>query len=371
MNKKKILHFFAPLLLIMLISVAYGAKPKTVTVTVETKKSSPTTQNVFAKTTEPIRGIYLTAWSSGLSKKMDNIIDFVGKTSVNALVIDVKDDTGYMTYPSNVPLAQTIGANSEPRARHLKELVARLKQNNIYTIARIVVFKDPLLAQKRLDLAVKSKTGGLWRDKKGKIWVDPSSEEVWRYNIEIAKEAVAMGFSEIQFDYVRFTSDGKISNCVYPHSKGRAKEDIIHDFLATAKKELNGLGVPLSADIFGLVLTVSDDLNLGQQLEKIASAVDYICPMTYPSHYPVGTFNIKSPNHHPYDMVYNSLKEGVRRLKAINSTAKFRPWLQDFDLGEPPYNRKELMEQIKALSDNGIQEWLFWNPRNKYDLSKY
>jgi hypothetical protein len=313
-----------------------------------------------------IMGIYSTSWIAG-SQRMEQLIQFIKDTHINAIVIDVKDDTGVISYPSSIPLAQEIGATSK-RVPAMKELVARLKQENIYTIARIVVFKDPLLANKHREIAVKNKGGGIWRDRKGMIWVDPNCEKVWKYNLDVAKEAIAMGFSEIQFDYVRFLSDGKISQAVYPYSKGDSKEDVIRNFLLYARKDINALGVPLSADIFGLVLTVPDDLNIGQKLEKIADAVDIISPMTYPSHYPKGTFGIAQPNLQPYEVIDQAMKDGLKRL--ANHKVKIRPWLQDFNLGSS-YGRKQVQDQIKALADNGIYDYLFWNPNNRYDSSKY
>ena len=182
------------------------------------------------------------------------------------------------------------------------------------------------------------------------------------------KRAASIGISEIQFDYVRFLSDGKISNCVYPFSNGELKEDVIHDFLLSSKKELNAMGVPLSADIFGLVLSVPDDLNIGQKLEKIADAVDYISPMVYPSHYPTGSFGYKDPDVYPYEVVFKALQDRTKRLK--NDSAKLRPWIPDFSL-KHPYGREQLQKQIKALQDNGIHDFLLWNPSNHYELSKY
>ncbi|MGE5583909.1 MAG: putative glycoside hydrolase [Bacillota bacterium] len=311
-------------------------------------------------------GAYSTSWVAG-SKRMEQIIQFIKDSGINAVVIDLKDDTGTISYPSAVPLAKEIGAGSK-RIANLKELVSRLRQEKIYAIARIVVFKDPLLARKHPEIAVLDKNGGLWRDRKGMIWVDPHNRQVWKYNLDIAKEAVNMGFSEVQFDYVRFLSDGKISNCVYPFSKGELKEDVISNFLSYAKKDLNTLGAPLSADIFGLALSVPDDLNIGQKLEKIANSVDYISPMIYPSHYPKGSFGFSDPDGHPYEVVAKALQDGNKRLK--NCSAKLRPWIQDFSLGHS-YGRQQMAEQIKALEDNGIHDFLLWNPSNRYELSKY
>jgi hypothetical protein len=315
----------------------------------------------------PVYGVYSTAWVAG-TKRIDTIISFLKGANMNTVVIDIKDDTGIISFSSQNQLAREIGANSN-RIPNLKELLAKLKLENIYTIARIVVFKDPLLARKRPEIAVQDKNGGLWRDRKGMTWVDPNNHLVWKYNLDIAKEAVGMGFSEIQYDYVRFLSDGLLRNCIYPFSDGTPKEDVIRDFLLYSKKELNAMGIPLSADIFGLVLSVPDDLNIGQKLEKIASAVDYISPMVYPSHYPKGSFGLPEPNQHPYEVILKALGDGNKRIKG--SKAKFRPWIQDFDLGYPPYRREQLAAEIKALNDNGIHDFLLWNPGNHYDPAKY
>lgn len=342
-------------------------------VTPQPDNSSTEEQSEALPTPEPktppknIKGIYVTSWIAG-SQRMNDIVQFIkDNKTVNAVVIDVKDDTGIISYPTEIPLAKEIGASSR-RAPKLKELVAELNRNGIYTIARIVVFKDPLLASKHLELAVKDKNGGNWRDRKGMVWVDPHCQKIWQYNLEIAKEAVAMGFSEVQFDYVRFISDGKISNAVYPFSKGESKEDVIRNFLAYCKAELLKSNTPVSADIFGLVLSVPDDLNIGQKLEKITDVVDYISPMVYPSHYPKGTFEIDNPDRYPYETIFNAMKDGLKRVPG--SKVKFRPWLQDFDLGNS-YGREQLQAQIKALADHGIHDWLFWNPSNRYDQTKY
>jgi hypothetical protein len=335
----------------------------------ELPKPSPATPNpVKLLNTAPVRvvGAYSTSWVAG-SNRIDQIVQVLKQTGINSLVIDLKDDTGTVSYQTSVPLAREIGSGSN-RIPDLKALVTRLKQEKIYLIGRIVVFKDPLLAKKHPELAVLDKNGGKWKDRKGMTWVDPNSHQVWQYNLDIAKEAAAIGFSEIQFDYVRFLSDGLIRNCVYPFSKGELKEDVIHDFLLSSKKDLNAMGVLLSADIFGLVLSVPDDLNIGQKLEKVADAVDYISPMVYPSHYPKGSFGYNDPDSYPYEVVFKAMQDGMKRLK--NNSGKLRPWIQDFSL-QHHYGREQLQKQIKALEDNGIHNFLLWNPSNHYELSKY
>jgi hypothetical protein len=377
--KKIVILPVALILLIILISLATAAGNPFVKPFPPKNQSAGETQLSVPKPTAPVlpklpvtpsrvHGVYSTSWIAG-SKRIDEIIGFIKRAKLNALVIDLKDDTGTISFQSNIALAKEIGANSN-RIHNLKALVDKLKEEKIYTIARIVVFKDPLLARKHPEIAVKDVNGGLWKDRKGMIWVDPNCRQVWKYNLDLAKEAVSIGFSEIQFDYVRFLSDGKISNTIYPFSKGERKEDVIRNFLLYAKKDLNAMGVPLSADIFGLVLSVPDDLNIGQKLEKIIGAVDVISPMVYPSHYPKGSFKFANPDLHPYEVVYNALSDGVRRIQSQNSKVKIRPWLQDFDLGNY-YGREQLQDQIKALEANGIHDWLFWNPRNRYDESKY
>ncbi len=313
-----------------------------------------------------VKGVYSTGWIAG-SKYFNPLITFIQNTEVNALVVDVKDDTGSMSYLSKVPLAKKINANVS-KIKSIENLMDTLKSNDIYPIARIVCFKDPLLAKARPDLAVKSKKGGIWYDRQGLAWVDPHSREVWDYAIDLAKEAAALGFKEIQFDYVRFASDGVLSDIIYPFATGQSKAKVIQSFLAYAREELSVYGVVLSADVFGLVCSVPDDLGIGQQLELIAEEVDFICPMVYPSHYYRGTYGIENPNVKPYETVYKSLTDAMQRIEG--KRAKLRPWLQDFSLGHP-YGRAELQAQIKATEDAGIDEWLFWNPTCRYDVTKY
>lgn len=313
-----------------------------------------------------VHGIYATGYSAGSSKKLGEILAFVGKTEVNAIVIDVKDDSGTLSYVSTVPLARAIGAGQAKFSPD--KVMSLLRQANVYPIARIVVFKDPVLAAKRPDLAVRSKAGGSWRDNRGLCWVDPHNREVWQYVVDVAKEAAAKGFREIQFDYVRFTSDGKLSDCVYPFATGQRKADVIKDFLLFARKQLKPLGVEVSADVFGLTCSAQDDLGIGQRIEEIAAAVDIISPMVYPSHYYRGTYGIKDPDLAPYETVLTSLKAGTGRLTGLG--VRLRPWLQDFSL-KNKYGRAQLMAQIKAVYDAGLTEWIFWNPSNTYNLANY
>ncbi len=315
-----------------------------------------------------VRGVYATGWMTGRADFLQKMVDFTAKTEVNSLVIDVKDDSGRISYHSKVPLARTVGA-SHPKFDPVK-VANLLHRNDIYPIARIVVFKDPHLAGRRPDLAVKSAQGGIWKDFKGLAWVDPYNKDVWEYNVAVAKEAAGFGFKEIQFDYVRFTSDGVIKDCRYFFSNGRSKSDTIADFLEYAYQELKPLGVKVSADVFGLTCSAEKDMGIGQVFEKIAENVDIICPMVYPSHYNRGDFNIPDPDRNPYQTVYRSMMDAKRKAATLKKPVIIRPWLQDFSLRNR-YGREQLLAQIKAVQDAGLQEWIFWNPTNRYDIRKY
>ncbi|HBL36787.1 MAG TPA: hypothetical protein DDZ55_08255 [Firmicutes bacterium] len=314
-----------------------------------------------------VKGVYTTGWVAGTPSLFNRLLRFVDATEVNSLVIDIKDDTGTLSYQSSLPIVNVLGS-WERKIPDVQILLQTLQQKKIYPIARLVLFKDPYLAEKRPELALKQKNGEIWRDRRGLAWVDPYSREVWDYNIQIAKEAIKMGFPEVQFDYVRFASDGDLRNCVYPYADGRAKEDVIKDFLLYAQEELKPLGAVVSADVFGLACSAPDDMFIGQQLEKIAEAVPVISPMVYPSHYAKGSYGLSNPDLKPYETVLRSLQNAKRRLTDYPVT--LRPWLQDFSLGSS-YGPAQIEAQIQAVYDAGVEEWIFWNPSSRYSTDKY
>jgi len=319
---------------------------------------------------ETVKGVYVTGWMAGSEKWFPRIVRFINETEVNTMVIDVKDDTGTLSYVSAVPLVNRINS-FEKKIPDIHKTLATLRQNNIFPIARIVVFKDPFLAEKMPDWAVKDINGGLWKDRKGLYWVDPYNKQYWDYIVAISIEAVQMGFQEIQYDYVRFTSDGNISRCRYSFNDGNAPEEVIKEFLRYARAKLNPYQVPVSADIFGLVVSADGDLGIGQRFEKIAANVDIVCPMVYPSHYIPGNFGLKNPDLAPYETVYHSLTDAQKRLREAGlTTTGLRPWLQDFSLGSH-YGEEQLQAQIRAVNDAGLKEWIFWNPSCRYDPDKY
>ncbi|MGE5653797.1 MAG: putative glycoside hydrolase [Bacillota bacterium] len=314
-----------------------------------------------------VKGIYVTAWTAGYQPRLETLISLVDSTEINAMVIDVKDDTGDITYRSQAPRVDEVGSNKQPRATDIDSLLKTLTDRKVYKIARVTVFKDPRAAEGHPAWALKTASGSLWRDRTGAAWLDPYNREAWDYIIGIAKEAIAKGFNEVQWDYVRFPSDGETSTIVYPAKAAgdtRSRVEVIKSFLAYAKKELEPLGVPISADLFGLVTSAIDDLGIGQTLE-LAEEVDYISPMTYPSHYASGSYGFDNPNAEPYGVLAKAMQDAKAKL-GEQGTVVLRPWLQDFDLGYPDYGAKELRDQIRACEDNGVEEWLLWSPTNSY-----
>ncbi len=309
------------------------------------------------------KGIYSTFWTAG-SLRIDELLDLIKRTELNTVVIDIKDVTGHIGFDTDNKLINEIGSE-QISVKDIKSLVDKFHKEGVYVIARIAVFEDDFLPKKRPYLALKTKNGNLWRDFRGLTWLDPASKEVWDYNIALAKEAVKKGFDEINLDYIRFPSDGNISNIVYPFWDNKtSKQEVIRQFFEYFSQEIRPLAF-ISADLFGLTLTSSHDLNIGQWLEDAALYFDYISPMVYPSHYPEGYEGFANPAFYPYEIIYKALTIGKERLDAISSPAKLRPWLQDFDLGAV-YTPEMIELQKQAVYDAGAYGWLLWNPRNVY-----
>lgn len=335
------------------------------------------------KVKEIVKGIFMTGHSVGLSERLNRTIQLTNQSVVNSWVIDVKDDHGTMTYKSSIPLVKEVGADRIAKVRDFHNVMEQLRENNIYPIARIVTFKDKQVTSFRPDLAIKSLTGGVWRDNKGDAWLNPYNRDSWEYVIDIAKEAAEKGFKDIQFDYVRFPTDGPRHLIDYGVAgEEETMAEAIAHFLAYAREELKPYGVYVSADIFGLVTTVQGDMRLGQHLETLATATDVLLPMAYPSHYALGTYGVPIPDKDPYKIVYTSLNTARERLEAMDTEetkAIIRPWLQDFTaryLGAglyKVYGAEEVKAQIKATYDAGLEEWILWNSGNSYswDALKY
>jgi hypothetical protein len=313
----------------------------------------------------PVKGIYVTSYAAGSPAPLARMIAIADQTEINAFVIDITDNEGKIAYNTDVPMAKSLGLIA-PHIADIDGLIATLRQHNITAIARICTFQDSALAEARPDLAVQSTKGGLWRDNKGMAYTNPYNHEVWDYEVQVAEDAARHGFREIQFDYVRFPSDGILANAKYPGAGNIKKEDAIAGFLGYAKESLEPLGVWVSADVFGLTTTVKGDSGIGQQFEKIAQNVDIVCPMVYPSHYDPGSYGIASPNASPYELVTDALKDAIPRL--VGTGAMVRPWLQDFSLGGVTYGVDQVKAEIKAAEDLGFKEWLLWDPSLTYTV---
>jgi hypothetical protein len=328
-------------------------------------------ESVLLPPTATVKGLYVNAWAFG-SRKLWQLVRLADETEINAFVIDVKDDTGCLLYPSTVPTAQQIGANNCVRAKDARARLDTLAAHGIYAIARIVVAKDPLLAERKAGWSVKDRdTGGLWRDRINSAWVDAYNDSVWIYAAQLAQEAARMGFQEVQFDYVRFPDEPRerMATAIFPARRtGRTQREAVREHVALLKDRLRSSGVPVTFDIFGLTASATGDLGIGQVWEDFVSVADVVLPMVYPSHYYRGAFGFAWPNGQPYRVVRSALTEALKRSAPLPGSAEIRPFLQAFTLGRrlPRYTPFEIREQIRAVEDLGITSWVLWNPRSVY-----
>lgn len=327
------------------------------------------------------KGIFVTGAVAGTGNTMPALTQLVENSSLNAMVIDIKNDSGEVTYKMGLPLSQEIGAE----VRYVSDmpgLVRQLKEKGIYLIARIVAFKDPILAEKKPEYAVKNADGTVFHDNNGLAWVNPYKEEVWDYLIDLSKQAVDLGFDEIQYDYIRFSTAKGIAEADFgAESEGLTKQDAINGFLTKAYETLAPLGVYVSADVFGTIIcNESDGELIGQDYVEMAKHCDYICPMVYPSHYVNDAYGIAVPDAKPYELIYASVADGEAKLAKAREAdasvhiAKQRPWLQAFTAtwvkGHIKYQGKQLQDQTRGAADAGVEEWLLWNAANNYDNVK-
>lgn len=315
--------------------------------------------------------------SSRLSElnKLEKILGICEATEVNSLVIDIKDDDGVVSWTSDIGVVNQIKSNGSIPIKDYTKLMNYLKSKDIYTIARIVAFKDPYFAKAFNQHAIQLKSGGVYKDKSGKIWVNPFDEYVWKYLVAISEEAAMRGFDEIQYDYVRFPDGASYYNPItdFPGRNGRDKDEGIEDFLKYAHKELEPYKVNLGADVFGIITHSWDDKpeDIGQTWRKVATNVEYICPMVYPSHYGAGNYNFAVPDQHPYEVVRLSMMEALERNAAQKNPGKIRPWIQGFSAawvsGHITYDASTISKQIVASAELGINEYIIWNASNNYD----
>lgn len=321
-----------------------------------------------------IRGIYLNAYAAGSQKRMAALLALADSTEINTFVVDVKDEKG-MRYRTELAQQKAIGG--EVTISNLKALVDTMHAHNIWTMARIVVFKDPMLSKAKPDWSIKNPGGGLWMDKAGNTWVSAWDPNVWEYNIQIAEEVLKAGFDEVQFDYVRFPEPfPSLPKQIHPNAKGD-RTDAIVEFLNKAKPRIKAHGGIMAADLFGLSPNDPKDVQIGQNWERIIAVVDHVLPMTYPSHYlPTHLKGVPRPNQMPYETIIKSVGMGVVRANRLRDggapTARIIPWLQGFSAPwvtrNYPYGPEQAAAQIKGVYEVGLEDWVFWHPGSKYEL---
>lgn len=359
---------------------------------------------VHLQTPEPLRALYMSQCVAGTPSFRDKLVALIEETQLNAVVIDVKDFSGTIGFPTKDPRFEEASL-AECGASDMEAFVTTLHDKGIYAIARITVFQDPSYTEKFPEQAVQSisRPGEPWKDYKGLSFVDVSSQDFWNYIATLSKEAYALGFDELNYDYIRYPSDGPMKDADYVNDN---KAETLERFFKYLHDEVSPTGAKMSADLFGYTTVLSDDLGIGQQLERTLPYFDYVAPMVYPSHYNKGFAGLANPNDDPHKVVYTSMVEAVRRalapeapIKTLSGEAlyrdeivppqgdagtttkkvatgfytkpaydklKLRPWLQDFDYGKD-YLPEDIEAQIQATYDAGLTSWFFWDPANKYE----
>jgi hypothetical protein len=317
------------------------------------------------------KGIYMSQCIAATPTLRSKLIQLVNETELNAIVVDVKDYSGGLAFDNGAEIFKD-KLSKECFVNDMEALVEELHRNGIYTIARITVFQDPLMSKQKPEIAIKknSDKAVVWRDRKGISFIDPGSREMWDYIRAVAVASYEIGFDEVNFDYVRYPSDGDMEDIYFPLSHDVVDSDpewgksyVMKSFFSYIGNEMKKRGIPSSVDIFGMTTTNSDDLNIGQVLEDVVPYFDYVSPMVYPSHYPPNFIGISNPAAKPYEVIRYSMGEAFRR--ASTTAWKFRPWLQDFDLGAT-YTAQMVKDQIQATYDSGFNSWFLWDASNKY-----
>ena len=319
---------------------------------------------------EQVKAIYLPA---GYMSKLDEVVEIANKTEINAVVVDVKDDNGYLTFKTDKEVLKNM-VKKNPPIQDIETVMNTLYQHDIYPIARIVTFKDKVVGNDYPDRMVRKKDGTLFTTSKNETWLDPYNKKNWEYILEVCQEAVDLGFKEIQFDYVRFHESMKDTVCDFPEDKSRTQ--IITEFIDYMYEHLHEKGVVVSADVFGTIITSKIDAEIvGQDYKELIKRLDYICPMIYPSHYGQGSFGVNYPDLDPYTIILKALQYSnsmMKEIPRVERRAKVRPWLQDFTATwvnpHQTYGAKQLKEQINASYDALIDEWILWNAAANYSV---
>jgi len=319
-----------------------------------------------------VKGIYMTACVAGTPSWRTQLKKLIEETELNSVVIDIKDYSGTISFLDPEFVQENF---SGCRVSDMKEFIGELHESNIYTIGRISVFQDPYYTKIHPELAVKKKSDGtVWKDRKGLSFIDVGAKPYWDYIVNLSKKSYELGFDELNFDYIRYPSDGDMANTNYTWTVGTStKPQMLRGFFKYLHGNLQDIGVKTSADLFGMTTTNNDDLGIGQVLEDALIYFDFVDPMVYPSHYPPTWNGFKNPADHPYEIIKLSMQGGIDKEQALNislgiatsTPSKLRPWLQDFNLGAT-YGVLEVRAQIKATYDIGLNSWLIWDAGNTY-----
>jgi hypothetical protein len=355
-----------------------------------TQPEPPAWKATHVATPKAVKAVYLTSWAAGTEKFRDHLFDLVDTTEINAVVLDIKDYTGRISFKVEDPFLQSFGS-VENRIPDIKELIEELHKRDVYVIGRISTFQDSYLVDRHPEWAVMSKQGGPWEDYKGIKWLDTGAEPVWEYVLAIAKESYNVGFDELNFDYIRFPSDGPMDDITYIWNASSTRPEKMERFFRYVRETVDEQ-IPdavISVDFFGLTTFAADDLGIGQLLEHGLTYFDYVAPMVYPSHYAKGFNGFAKPALYPYEIVKYSMDHAVRKATATTTTSfylgdeviastspqlytkqtfdtdKLRPWLQDFDYGAD-YTPEMVRAQITATYDAGLDSWMLWNAGSIY-----
>lgn len=370
---------------------------------------------------EQVKAIYMTACVAGTPNFRQRLVQLVQETEINSIIIDIKDFSGTISFAPTDPDWMPAWQNANCGARDMKELIAMLHDNNIFVIGRITVFQDPFYAPKRPDLAVQRTDGSVWRDHKGLSFIDVGAREYWDHIVNLSVDAYNLGFDELNYDYVRYPSDGNMKDIMFPQSAageyGSDKQANLEAFFAYLHEKMSDESLFAdyrhentgresatpwtSADLFGMTTTAYVDMSIGQIQDRAAPYFDFIAPMVYPSHYPNGSFGYGDPNDYPYEIVHEAMRSGVARMRAsttpvagflhepeyyrnasgtkvmtgkytkpVYGPEKFRTWIQDFDYGGD-YNAADVRAQIQASYDVGVKSWMVWAPSNIYTRAAF
>ncbi len=348
-------------------------------------------------TPEPVKAVYMTSCIASGKNLRAPMVKLVDQTELNAIIIDIKDFSGMVSIEMGDPrfVLNTKGCHIPD----IKEFIAQLHEKGIYVIGRVTVMQDSVYTKSHPDAAVKKKSDGTtWKDKKGLAFVDPGAKEYWQYMVDLGKASYDLGFDEINYDYIRYPSDGDMSNAAFTRSGSSTKAAMMDRFFASLGHGMREFSIPISADLFGMTTTNTDDLGIGQILESALRHFDYVAPMVYPSHYPPNFNGWRDPNLVPGPVVQFAMTRAVERANALErkesgfdavvstSTAstttekkfvptgvfakKLRPWIQDFDYGKD-YTAADVRAQIDAVYASGLTSWMMWDPRNVYTTSAY